>query len=209
MLREAFDRIDDLEKAAIREITEKGYEKASINRIIKEAGISKGTFYYHFRSKEELFFFIVEKVMNKKIEFMNNNADPDIQKKMMTADMFGILEMQLELAIKFAHENPDYVRFFNKIINDKDSTMFRKLNGKYKFEDVGAYRPLVQARFAAGDFSDKFSYDFVEKMISHIFSNYYSIFEELADLGDMHAIKENMKMLIAFLKKGLGSKQDE
>jgi AcrR family transcriptional regulator len=209
MLREEFDRIDDLEQAAIQEITDKGYEKASINRIIKEAGISKGTFYYHFRSKEELFFFIVEKAMNKKIEFMNNNADPEIQKKMMHADIFEILEMQLELAIRFAHEHPQYVRFFNKVINDSDSTMFKKLNGKYRFEDVDAYKQMVQARFAAGDFSDAFSYEFVEKMISHIFSNYYSIFEELADLGDMSVIKENMKMLIAFLKRGLGSKRNE
>jgi len=209
MLRGEFERIDDLEKAAVREIAENGYEKASINTISREAGISKGTFYYHFRSKEELFFFIIEKVMNKKIEFMNSNADPAIRQKLMTADMFEILEIQLELAIRFAHENSDYIRFFNRVINDKDSAMFRKINGKYRFEDVDAFKEIVQARYAAGDFSEDFSYEFVEKMISHIFSNYYAIFDELADLGDMSAIRENMKMLIAFLKRGLGSKVNE
>lgn len=33
---------------------EKGYAEATINDIIREAGISKGTFYYYFRSKDDL-----------------------------------------------------------------------------------------------------------------------------------------------------------
>ena len=32
----------------------KGYETASVNEIIEAAGISKGTFYHYFESKDEL-----------------------------------------------------------------------------------------------------------------------------------------------------------
>lgn len=36
-------------------VSEKGYEKASMNDIVKTAGVSKGAIYHHFRGKEELF----------------------------------------------------------------------------------------------------------------------------------------------------------
>ncbi len=40
--------------AAVREFTQKPFNEASINRIIKEAGIPRGSFYMYFRDKEEL-----------------------------------------------------------------------------------------------------------------------------------------------------------
>ena len=52
-------------KRKIFEITmdlfaKKGYEATSIEEITAVVGIAKGTFYYHFNSKEEIFNFIVE-----------------------------------------------------------------------------------------------------------------------------------------------------
>jgi AcrR family transcriptional regulator len=46
--------------AAAREFAERGYEAASVNRIIIEAGISKGSLYYYFDDKEDLFATVVE-----------------------------------------------------------------------------------------------------------------------------------------------------
>ena len=40
--------------AAIEEFTERGYEGASLNRVIATAGISKGSFYYYFEDKLDL-----------------------------------------------------------------------------------------------------------------------------------------------------------
>ena len=41
-------------ETAIRLFMEKGYDQASVDEIIQEANISKGTFYHYFQSKEEL-----------------------------------------------------------------------------------------------------------------------------------------------------------
>lgn len=55
-----YDRLD-VEKrrrimdAATAEFVEKGYEDASMNQIIAAAGISKGSFYYYFEDKADLF----------------------------------------------------------------------------------------------------------------------------------------------------------
>lgn len=40
----------------------KGYEKATINNILDEVGIAKGTFYYYFESKEEVLNSVVQRV---------------------------------------------------------------------------------------------------------------------------------------------------
>ena len=40
--------------AAIREFARRGYEAASLNRIIKSAHLSKGSFYYYFDDKADL-----------------------------------------------------------------------------------------------------------------------------------------------------------
>lgn len=46
--------------AAIEEFAQNGYEKASTNKIIKEAKISKGSLFNYFNSKKELYLFLLE-----------------------------------------------------------------------------------------------------------------------------------------------------
>lgn len=40
----------------------KGYEKATVNNILDEVGIAKGTFYYYFESKEEVLDSVIHRV---------------------------------------------------------------------------------------------------------------------------------------------------
>jgi len=51
--------------AAAMLFTTKGYVKTTINDILLEVGIAKGTFYYHFQSKEEVMDAIVMKFINQ------------------------------------------------------------------------------------------------------------------------------------------------
>lgn len=46
----------------------KGYEETSIDEIIEEARIAKGTFYYHFKSKEALLESLINKMITEKVE---------------------------------------------------------------------------------------------------------------------------------------------
>jgi AcrR family transcriptional regulator len=58
---------------------EKGYTKTSVEAIIKEMGVAKGTFYYYFKSKEEVLEAIVEHTLNQVVEAIEQVADnPDL-----------------------------------------------------------------------------------------------------------------------------------
>lgn len=48
---------------ALKLFVERGFAEVSINDLIKEVGIAKGGFYHHFKSKDELIYEIMEKVI--------------------------------------------------------------------------------------------------------------------------------------------------
>lgn len=46
--------------AAIKEFVKKGYDHASTNEIVKEAGISKGLLFHYFTNKKQLYLFLYD-----------------------------------------------------------------------------------------------------------------------------------------------------
>ena len=58
-------RKQDLRNIAYRMFIEKGYENTSVDDIIIEAGIAKGTYYYYFESKEATLEAVIEMMIEK------------------------------------------------------------------------------------------------------------------------------------------------
>ena len=52
--------LEKIQRAAMEEFTEKGFQGASLRQIVKNAGVTTGAFYGYFSSKEALFASIVE-----------------------------------------------------------------------------------------------------------------------------------------------------
>lgn len=67
-------------RTAVRVFAQKGYEAASVDEIALEAGVAKGTVYYHFKSKSDLFAAIIEHGLDALIghlrEAILRSADP-------------------------------------------------------------------------------------------------------------------------------------
>lgn len=87
---------------------QEGYNKTSVNDIIKKAGISKGRFYIYFQSKEDLFHHIIADVDKKII-----TKDRDESKTTMEASGLS-----------------DYIRFRLERYNDENV----RRQGKYTLE---------------------------------------------------------------------------
>ncbi|MCU0725972.1 MAG: TetR/AcrR family transcriptional regulator [Planctomycetes bacterium] len=62
------ERFDLLLRQAAKVFFEKGYDRASIRDVAREAGMSLAGLYYYFRSKEELLHLILEKVFTDLME---------------------------------------------------------------------------------------------------------------------------------------------
>ena len=67
--------------SAFEEIHEYGYQAASLSRILKKAGVTKGALYHHFGSKEGLGFAVIDEIiepikMARWIEPLEQTDDP-------------------------------------------------------------------------------------------------------------------------------------
>ena len=60
-------RRQELLQIAYRLFTEQGYDNTSVDEIIAAAGIAKGTYYYHFPSKEATLEAVIDMMLNEEI----------------------------------------------------------------------------------------------------------------------------------------------
>ena len=60
-------------EAALELILETGYSAASVERIIQRAGITKGTFFYHFPTKQALATALVQAWAEQDIRYLDEN----------------------------------------------------------------------------------------------------------------------------------------
>lgn len=60
-------RKDELIKIAYKKFIGKGYEQTSVDEIIEEAQIAKGTFYYYFPSKEATLEAVIDMMINEAV----------------------------------------------------------------------------------------------------------------------------------------------
>ena len=73
---------DQILDAAARLIHLRGYHGTSLDDVLRESGVGKGNFYYYFRSKEDLGFAIIDRVVERFLErtlepaFDDLTADP-------------------------------------------------------------------------------------------------------------------------------------
>ena len=58
---------DLIAEAALACFKQSGYGGASVDDIVKRSGISKGGIYWHFKSKEEIFLYLLEKEIENEI----------------------------------------------------------------------------------------------------------------------------------------------
>ena len=85
-------------ETSIELFAKKGYEATSIEEITSIVGVAKGTLYYHFSSKEEIFNFLVEegmKLLKNSIEIKTSNLDNSIDK------LKAIILIQIKITIKY------------------------------------------------------------------------------------------------------------
>jgi TetR/AcrR family transcriptional repressor of nem operon len=55
-------------EAATRLMHVRGYQNTSLDDVLRESGVGKGNFYYHFRSKEDLGYAIIDQLVARFVE---------------------------------------------------------------------------------------------------------------------------------------------
>ena len=85
-------------EASMKLFAEKGYDATSVEEITATVGVAKGTLYYHFSSKEEIYNFLLE----EGTKLLINNIDVKVSKLNNSIDKLrSIALLQLRVITKY------------------------------------------------------------------------------------------------------------
>ncbi len=196
----------ELIEAALDEFSNKSYGNASLNTILKNTGISKGTFYYHFQDKQALYIFLHESAYQAQIEFTKNHTEK-IGEDHDEKNIFELIRLNANLSIQFAVKYPKYMKltmmFMKEEENKENKIIIDRVNNVREKTLENGIENLVTAAIERGDFNNKFSKDFIIKTINYLFIHYAEIYG-LDEKDDMQNFLDDINKFVDFLKNGLG-----
>lgn len=97
--------------AAIDEFAEYGFESASINRIVANSGISKGSFYQYFEDKMDVFKYLMDMIAQEKTEFFKGKHPPSPGQS-----IFGYFRWMIRTGMEFNSTNPKLVKAITRVL---------------------------------------------------------------------------------------------
>lgn len=124
--------------ACIAEFARYGYHNSSTNRIIAASGISKGSLFKYFESKEELYLYILDLVATEMIADLSENTD------CLSDDIFTIAIEYSALEFSWYAEHPEKARLIINAFTKSDSEIYHRILEKYAGRDDDIYYELFQ-----------------------------------------------------------------
>ena len=123
--------------AALREFAEYGYQQASLNRIVKELGIAKGSLYQYFKNKEDLFLYV--------FQCFTLLVKQSVRKEVLAAKektFFGHVRTILWAGIHFINSHPDYFQIYLRVLFESEVPHREVLIGQVRLFSVEYFGPL-------------------------------------------------------------------
>lgn len=120
MPTERFYRLPEAKKqiireAAIKEFARVPFDKASINQIIQNADISRGSFYTYFEDKQDVVRYIFEENSRRLRECCEEEL------KRNQGDFFGLLEWLFEFTIRQLTESNEMVKLVSNVFSYQEN----------------------------------------------------------------------------------------
>ena len=195
----AFERKDQLMAAALEEFTDKDYEKASLNTIIKNANLSKGVFYYHFQNKESLYLALLEDSFTKKWQYIKSHTDNE---DFYTQDIFDRFISQAKASMRFANEYPQYYKLGRMFQKEKGNPIFSTVLKHIESSDPDILDEMIKKAYQKGEINNQYPVEFTIKLMHHLFLEFETIFFQDMD-HDLQDITDILERYVLFMRHGL------
>ena len=196
-----FHRRDIVFEAALDEFTTNDYEKASLNTIIKKAGISKGVFYYHFENKESLYLSLLKIGAEAKWKYINEQTgNHAIDFNAM--DIFDKFIYQAELGAGFAALYPKYQALSRMLSKEKNNPIYQTAMNYLGTNSNDMIAALIKESIERHELKPEFDENFIYKVLRHLLLEFDQIFDEESD-HEIDKVLDNLKKYVSFIKYGL------
>jgi len=181
---ENFERIPAEEQqrilqACIQQFAQHGYQQASTNAIVKQASIPKGTLFFYFGSKKDLYLYVIDYAVERFVEAMDRwarEAGGEAE-----TDLFERLLARGRRRMRFAVQEPSLYRLFFNAFLHTPPEISAEIEGRfagYAAESARRlYAGLDRSRFRPGVQVERVV-TLVNLVLEGIFSRYVSQFRQ-------------------------------
>ena len=102
--------------AFISEFAKKGFRAASMNKIVEQAGISKGSLFNYFTSKNQLFMYAYKVAFERVKEYLR-----EVRDETKDQEFFTRFQKVMEAGVRFIRKHPNLARIYYRILYTGDS----------------------------------------------------------------------------------------
>lgn len=191
-------RFPELKEAAIEEFAKKSFQDASLNEILKNAGMSKGSFYHHFGDKFGLYLSMMELIVEKKLSFFY----PLLQQGLDTNDFFSVLKNVMRATMEFMMADTRMyhlsVRLLEESLEFRTRVMSFFAPGSY-YEHFSEY---VRRAVENGQVDSRYPSDFVAKVVEIMLANVH----KLVPNGDPEELLHTAEQVVDFIQFGIANR---
>ncbi|WP_246516541.1 TetR/AcrR family transcriptional regulator [Salicibibacter cibarius] len=191
--------------AAMKEFAENGYEQASTNKIIQNAGIGKGTLFHYFNNKKDLYEYLVDYALNITNTEYLQHIDID------ESDFIERLKQIARIKAEFHDNNPDVRNFIGTVVLNDDVTLpddletrlsnfqktghallYEKIDKSLFRDDIDVEKAFQIIRWAIEGYQNELLQQFQGEKIAHIdLQPYWDEFYEYLDVLNTTFYKED------------------
>ena len=194
LLEEKRERIIE---AAIDEFATHSFYQARVTAIADQAGIAKGSFYQYFEDKMDLFKYLLDLLVEKKMTYINQDMIVNRNKY----DFFQLLREAFLSGIRFAKENPRLLPIGIMLANDQE--LYQEIWGEHQDTSAEFFQQLLEYGKAQGALDPAIDLKLAATMLTGmVFSLTDIIMEDgKLDLDDMKIIDQMLYLVENGLKK--------
>ena len=196
------DKKERIMEVAINEFAQHTYLNASINRIVENAGIAKGSFYQYFEDKKDVYKYILEKSGEKKLEFVS-----DIMKNFKELDFFSLVREIYVAGAKFSLDSPKLSSITIDFVKNCDSELKKEIMGDNIPKSNKLFEDLLVDGINKGDINRNIDVKLVAYLITSLSISISEYFiNEVKEESDME-IMDLIDKTLDVIKNGIKVKR--
>lgn len=182
----------------LEEFANYSFNESSTNRIVKEAGISKGSLFKYFDNKEDIYFYLVDSILQDFIEASQGYVT-ELPKGLYDR-VLKYAEMEFDWYIK----NPVAYTLMKKAFVKSDSEIYKKTEERYAVQGEALYYSLFDdVQDGRNKVDHKMQIDILKWMLQGFNDSYI---QQLEATDDLELMKEQyldeLAAYLVVLKKG-------
>ncbi len=187
-------RFPQLYEAALDEFSERSFSQASLNDILKRAGMSKGSLYHHFGDKFGLYLALMDIISKKKFEFFM----PRLQGMRPGGDFFRTVKLISREMMAFMFQDRRMYSLSGRLLNEEPGLLGR-LIACFPSEKDLMMQALAEGAVRSGQIDARFPPDFVRRMLDILFSNLH----QLPSVSGMEDAYAQLELALDMIQYGL------